>query len=137
MTLQDTPQQEGSPVDRPDQGNAATVVAVRFEHHREAFGIGSARPRLSWITETPATDWYQAGYEIEAYQPDGSIGDRTGRIASGQSVLVPWPFRPLHPASAACCACGCGVPTGNPRPGASLHPSKRGCCTPAIGRLVS
>ena len=95
MTLQDTPQQEAYPEDRPDQGHAATVVGVRFEHHREPLGVGTARPRVSWITETPATDWYQAGYEIEAYQPDGSIGERTGRMVSGQSVLVPWPFSPL------------------------------------------
>jgi len=72
-----------------------TISAVRFEHHRDAFGIGETRPRLSWIIATTARGWRQAGYEVEAYRSDGQLCDRTGRVESDQSVLVSWPFAPL------------------------------------------
>ena len=26
-----------------------TITPVRFEHHREALGIGEREPRLSWV----------------------------------------------------------------------------------------
>jgi hypothetical protein len=36
---------------------------VRFEHHREALGIGEAAPRLSWhVAAEPG--WQQAAYEL-------------------------------------------------------------------------
>ena len=36
---------------------------VRFEHHREALGIGEASPRLSWqVASEPG--WRQAAYEL-------------------------------------------------------------------------
>lgn len=73
----------------------AVVREVRFEHHTEAFGIGEARPRLSWIVETERPGWRQAGYEIEAYEPGGHLRAQTRRIASDQSVLVEWPFPAL------------------------------------------
>jgi alpha-L-rhamnosidase len=93
MTSQELPPQESY------QGGAAaavTVAALRFEHHREAPGIGEARPRLSWIIETAVTGWRQAAYEIEAYEPGGELRERTGWITSGESVLVAWPFAPLR-----------------------------------------
>jgi alpha-L-rhamnosidase len=68
---------------------------VRFEHHRDAIGVGEVRSRLSWTVQATVADWYQAGYEIEAYGPDGRMRDRTERVGSDQSVLVPWPFAPL------------------------------------------
>ncbi len=72
-----------------------TVAQIRFEHHRDAFGIGEDKPRLSWIVNATASGWQQAAYEIEAYTSDGQLHDQTGHIASNQSVLVPWPFAPL------------------------------------------
>ena len=71
------------------------IIGVRFEHRREALGLGVARPRLSWIVETATPGWRQAGYEIEAYDPDGQLRDQTGRVNSDRSVLAPWPFAPL------------------------------------------
>ncbi len=71
------------------------IADMRFEHHRDAFGIGVAQPRLSWIVATTIENWRQSGYEIEAYEPDGRLRDQTGRVESGESVLVPWPFPPL------------------------------------------
>jgi alpha-L-rhamnosidase len=72
-----------------------TVIGLRFEHLTETLRIGAPRPRLSWITESALGNWRQGGYEIEAYGPDGELRDRTGRVESGDSVLVPWPFAPL------------------------------------------
>ncbi|MBE1585352.1 glycoside hydrolase family 78 protein [Nonomuraea angiospora] len=64
------------------------MISLRFEHLREPLGIGTARPRLSWIVETDTPDWRQTAYEVEAR------GERV-RVESGDSVLVPWPFAAL------------------------------------------
>src|SRR5712692_176340 len=85
-------QQGSTPV---DGGWSVTIASVRFEHHREAFGIGENRPRLSWIVATSMARWRQVGYEMKAYGPDGRLRTQTGRIESDQSVLVPWPLEPL------------------------------------------
>ncbi len=92
MTLQ-RPDQE-VPV-RAVEDNAA-IATVRFEHRSDALGIGTPRPRLSWIVDTPTAGWQQAGYELEVYGSDGGLREQTGRVASDQSVLVPWPFAPLQ-----------------------------------------
>jgi alpha-L-rhamnosidase len=68
-----------------------TIADVRFEHLRQPFGVGTARPRLSWTVETAIAGWRQAAYEVEA---GGSRG-ATGRVESDESVLVSWPFAPL------------------------------------------
>ncbi|HEU5103007.1 MAG TPA: glycoside hydrolase family 78 protein [Roseiflexaceae bacterium] len=78
-----------------DQSIDVTVAGVRFEHLRNALGIGVARPRLSWVVATAADGWRQAGYEIESYGPDGRLREQTGRVESDASVLVDWPFAPL------------------------------------------
>ncbi|WP_030450548.1 glycoside hydrolase family 78 protein [Herbidospora cretacea] len=66
------------------------VEPVTFEHHREPFGIGEAAPRLSWVVRTDLPGWLQRAYDVE-------LGDGTAaRVVSGESVLVPWPGRPLR-----------------------------------------
>jgi alpha-L-rhamnosidase len=85
-------QQRSTPV---DAASDVTIAGVRFEHHRDALGVGEARPRLSWVVTTTTAGWRQAGYEIETYGTDGRLHGRTGRVESDQSVLVPWPFAPL------------------------------------------
>src|SRR5947209_12028584 len=92
MTHQGMTPQGSMPVDRACD---VAIADICFEHHRDALGIGEVRPRLSWTVKTTVADWYQAGYEIEAYEPDGRLRVRTERVASDQSVLVPWPFAPL------------------------------------------
>jgi alpha-L-rhamnosidase len=72
-----------------------TKLKVRIEHLREAFGIGTDQPRLSWIVETDSQGWRQSSYEIEAYDADGEPRGQTGRVESDQSLLVDWPFVPL------------------------------------------
>lgn len=57
------------------------------EHRRDAFGIGTNRPRLSWIAETNLQNWHQAGYEIEASDANGQLIQQTRCIESGQSVM--------------------------------------------------
>jgi alpha-L-rhamnosidase len=79
----------------PDDTDNTTIANLRFEHHREAFGIGEVRPRLSWIIQTKSPNWRQAGYEIEAVDAGGRLRGQTGRVESDQSVLLAWPFAPL------------------------------------------
>ena len=69
------------------------VSPIRFEHHREALGIGESAPRLSWVTDTAPTGWSQAAYELEL-RTDGAESE-TARVESSESVLVEWPFGPL------------------------------------------
>src|SRR5438094_169497 len=92
MTSQQIPTQATA---RGDAGSAAKIARVRFEHHLQAFGLGVARPRLSWTVETDAEGWQQAGYEIEIYSPAGDFRQSTGPVESSRSVLVDWPFAPL------------------------------------------
>jgi alpha-L-rhamnosidase len=72
-----------------------TTLDLRIEHLQDTLGIGTDRPRLSWIVETAAQGWRQAGYEIEVYDAEGKLRGQTGRVESDQSVLVDWPFEAL------------------------------------------
>ncbi len=81
-------------IDRSDQ-TGFFLSEVRFEHLHDTLGIGEARPRLSWKIETLVPNWRQSAYEIELIGPDGETRATSGRIQSGESVLVPWPFPPL------------------------------------------
>ncbi len=68
------------------------VVDVRFAQHREPFGIGEARPPISW--RTTGTSRTQVAYEIEVVRDGGSTA--TSRIEGSGSLLVPWPDEPLR-----------------------------------------
>lgn len=69
-----------------------TVSAPRFEHHREALGIGEARPRLTWTIPSAPSGWQQVAYRVEVDR-DGVT--ETYEIESGEQVLVDWPAPPL------------------------------------------
>ncbi len=73
-----------------------TVSPVRFEHHREALGIGESTPRLSWVVTSAPSGWRQTRYEVEGRAADAA-GPASSVVAvdSADSVLVPWPFAPL------------------------------------------
>ena len=75
--------------------NGQQVMNVRFEHLRDALGIGAAQPRLSWQVQTSTQGWLQAAYAVEAFDAAGAPLAQTGRVESGDSVLVAWPFEPL------------------------------------------
>ena len=71
---------------------------VRFEHHREALGIGEAAPRLSWqVAGEPG--WRQAAYEL-------AIGDEVFRVASARRCSCPG--RPRRCGRGRRGPCGCG-----------------------------
>jgi alpha-L-rhamnosidase len=62
----------------------------------EPLGLGVARPRLSWRTETDATGWFQSAYQIEVRDAGrGAALWDSGRVESGESVLVPYAGPPL------------------------------------------
>jgi alpha-L-rhamnosidase len=69
------------------------IAQVQVEHHESGFGISHASPRLSWrFASTTDRDWVQASYEI--------VVNRNGKEEqykenSHDSVLVPWPSKPL------------------------------------------
>jgi hypothetical protein len=98
---------------------SAIISELRFEHHREPFGIGEARPRLSWIVETEQPGWRQSAYAVELYGSQGELLAETGRIPSDQSVLIDWPFAALDRASECQYGCGSGISTGSTASGAS------------------
>jgi alpha-L-rhamnosidase len=59
------------------------VHDVRFEHQREALGIGERAPRISFKVATDIPGWTQTAYELEV------DGEPQGRVESAESVLVP------------------------------------------------
>ncbi|KAH8671583.1 bacterial alpha-L-rhamnosidase-domain-containing protein [Xylariales sp. PMI_506] len=75
-------------------------IKLRFEHHRSAFGVGEARPRISWKFEGNLPGWKQAEYELEVTRP--SITEpEIYRVISPESVLIPWPSTSLVSADSA------------------------------------
>ena len=75
--------------------DAPQVVRVKCELHGDALGVGTPTPRLSWMTETARPNWLQTAYEIEVDGADGQQLWSSGRVASTDSVLVPWGGAPL------------------------------------------
>ncbi|HEU4702861.1 MAG TPA: family 78 glycoside hydrolase catalytic domain [Conexibacter sp.] len=61
---------------------SAAPTHLRVEHLDEAFGIDERQPRLSW--RLPAGAGEQVAYRVEAGEWD------SGRVESGESVLVPY-----------------------------------------------
>ncbi|KAI0876440.1 extracellular glycosyl hydrolase family 78 protein [Hypoxylon argillaceum] len=77
---------------------AVSISQVSFEHHRTAFGIGEASPRISWQFEGNAGNWSQSGYSIEvSQQGKATVFD----FESSESVLVDWPTVALRSAESA------------------------------------
>lgn len=70
-----------------------TVMPATFDHHREALGIGENRPRISWKTAGPP-GWTQTAYQLETTRNGETV--LSSPIASGESILVPWPGDPLR-----------------------------------------
>ena len=68
------------------------VASLTAEHHRQPLGIGETAPRISWKTVA------EPGWTQQAYQFGVDLGDaeyRSAWLESADSVLVPWPIRPL------------------------------------------
>lgn len=71
---------------------STTVIDLRVEHTREALGLGTPRPRLSWQLDGP-TGWRQESVEIAL--ESGARRVATAVISTRDQVLVPWPFADL------------------------------------------
>ncbi len=69
-----------------------TVVDLAADHRGASPFVATPKPRLSWRVTSTTPNWYQASYEIEI---SGDLEYRGGPVASGDSVLVPWPAAPL------------------------------------------
>lgn len=116
---------------RVDQDSGITIEHVRFEHLRDAVGIGEVCPRLSWNVQTTVADWCQADYEIESYGPDGRMRERTERVDSDQSVLVPWPFAPLSSRESLTVRIRAWGVDGQPSVWSALYPVEAGLLSPS------
>lgn len=71
----------------------ARVTRLRAELRADAFGIGVARPRLSWILEAAGDGLTQVASEIEVVRRTGTT--TTGRVDGDAQVFVDWPVAPL------------------------------------------
>ncbi|CZR56084.1 related to alfa-L-rhamnosidase [Phialocephala subalpina] len=75
------------------------IESVTFEHHRldDNWGIGEETPRISWSFTGNAKDWIQSTYELDIkYAGPEAKPAETFRVDSSESVLVPWPAKPLR-----------------------------------------
>ena len=74
-----------------------TISKPHFEHHHSGFGIGTARPRISWsffANTDLCTGWFQTTYEIEvAILLEDTL--EVFLVESERSILVPWPAKDL------------------------------------------
>ena len=68
-----------------------SIGPVTFEYSTDGLGLSTACPRISWRLPDGAPD--QEAYEIEVQGTGGTV--TTGRVASPERSLVPWPGKPL------------------------------------------
>jgi len=75
--------------------------ALTCEHLRNPIGIGVREPRLSWQLRSDRPGEVQTAWQVQAASSLAALAAGrpelwdSGRVASGQSVLVPWGGRPL------------------------------------------
>ncbi|GAQ44559.1 hypothetical protein AtubIFM55763_004339 [Aspergillus tubingensis] len=75
-----------------------TVTAPTFEHHANGLGLDTPTPRVSWRFESTMSTvgaWLQSAYEIEVFFVSAPIA-QVYHVHSDQSLLVPWPAKPLR-----------------------------------------
>jgi alpha-L-rhamnosidase len=73
-------------------------TSLVFEHHHNGLGLQSATPRVSWrfrVSDDAVPSWIQTAYDIEVQFGNDPRTRVTLHVESQQSVLVPWPVRPL------------------------------------------
>ena len=112
------------------------ATRVRFEHLREALGIGLARPRLSWMVEDASDGWIQSAYEVEARDDAGaSHGPVGGSLPTTPARPVGRPRPAL--ARAAHLHVRVGIRQETRRTGARRRPSRPACSQLVTGRRDS
>ncbi|WP_084614695.1 alpha-L-rhamnosidase [Nakamurella lactea] len=77
-----------------DQVSPVAPFAIRFEHLRDGFGLGTAEPAISWQIPGAPADWRQEYADVEVSRGDGEC--RAARVDGLDQVLVRWPFEPLR-----------------------------------------
>ncbi len=73
---------------------AMQVADLRCEFRNDPVGIDVAQPRLSWILKSDARGQRQAVYQIVVESAGAQLWD-SGRVASDESVLIPYAGKPL------------------------------------------
>lgn len=68
-----------------------SCISMRTEHLAAPIGLGTARPRFSWILQGAR----QSGYELEVRNHSGTLVWGTGKIDSDESVLLEYEGAPL------------------------------------------
>lgn len=74
------------------------ISSVVLEHHPTGFGIGHARPRISWrfsAADDGSKNWTQESYEIQISRQNATEPELY-HVQSRDSVLVPWPSHALQ-----------------------------------------
>ncbi|KAF2011563.1 glycoside hydrolase family 78 protein [Aaosphaeria arxii CBS 175.79] len=79
---------------------SVSIASLSFEHHRPAFGIAETEPRISWRFEGTATNWEQTSYDVEISRGADGVPN-VFNVNSTDSILVPWPDKPLGSAESA------------------------------------
>ncbi len=77
----------------PSESTATRIVRVTAEHATDRDTVAVPAPRLSWVVETPESDWVQTRAEVRATREHGP--DESVVLDTAESVLVDWPFAPL------------------------------------------
>jgi hypothetical protein len=81
--------------------SAATVNSLRCEYLKDPLGIDAVHPGLSWVIESSRRGEVQTAYQIlVASSPQALAKNRgdlwgSGKVASSQSVQVPYSGKPL------------------------------------------
>lgn len=70
------------------------LTDLRCEYLVDPLGIDVLQPRLSWMAQSRRGGDCQTAYQIVVTSDDGELWD-TGKVASDQSVLVPYEGLPL------------------------------------------
>ena len=78
-----------------------TVVNLRTEHLQNPLGLDVLKPRLSWVNTMPQRGAHQTAYQVLVAssptllaQDQGDLWN-SGKVASGQSVLIEYAGQPL------------------------------------------
>jgi alpha-L-rhamnosidase len=79
---------------------SVSLTSLSFEHHHPAFGIAETEPRISWKFSGDAVNWEQNAYDVEITRGVDGVPN-IFNVNSTDSILIPWPDKPLASAESA------------------------------------
>ncbi|WP_427166694.1 alpha-L-rhamnosidase [Streptomyces sp. C1-1] len=90
------------PASRAAGGSGPRVAAPTVEYVQHPLGLDVPHPRLSWPLVSEGTDVRQSGYQVRVATDASLLPSRpdvwdSGRVTSGESVLVPYAGPELRP----------------------------------------